>query len=89
MRITLSGITLLEQSRPVHDATWNVRYPTPLEVPELKPLVHALTRLQRRRLSEPRSRLDTFHSAIRQVAKRSTRFSSGGQEPVQLPVIQS
>ncbi len=43
--LTPSGITLLEQSRPVHDATLERALAQAQEVPELAPLVDALPRL--------------------------------------------
>lgn len=43
--LTPSGITLLEQSRPVHDATLERSLAEAQEVPELAPLVDALPRL--------------------------------------------
>jgi len=43
--LTPSGIALLEQSRPVHDATLERALAEAQEVPELAPLVDALPRL--------------------------------------------
>ncbi len=44
--LTPSGVTLLEQARPVHDATLEEALEEAQHIPELAPLVDALPRLQ-------------------------------------------
>ena len=75
--LTPSGIALLEQSRPVHDATLERALAEAQEVPELAPLVDALPRLHAGGLERLASARRAAHEARRKPRRQNESTGAG------------